>query len=97
MYGTMKQLMENNLSESALFSLEELMNLEFKSWLAFANMSISGHVFDELIDHNLIYHHDIYKCQEKINSGMLLITLAIMKLFIDDRNGFAIEERRNLG
>ena len=37
-----------------------------------------------------------FVCQELINSGMLLINLAILTLFVDDRNSFTIEERENL-
>ena len=62
-------------------------------------MSISNWLitlFEKVIDHNLIYDHDLFGCQEVINSGMLLINLAILKLFVDDRNSFTIEERKNL-
>ena len=45
----------------------------------------------------MIYDHNIFVCQELICSGMLRINLAILKLFIDDRNSFTIEERKNLG
>ena len=49
-----------------------------------------------MIDHNLIYDHDSAVCQELINSGILMINLAVLKLFIDDRNSFSIEERKKL-
>jgi len=45
-----------------------------------------------MIDHNLIYDHDSFVIQEIINSGMLMIILAILKLFIDDRNSFSHEQ-----
>ena len=54
-------------------------------------------LFENLIDHNLIYDHDKFGCQELINSGMLLINLDILKSYINDRNSFTIEERKNLG
>ena len=54
-------------------------------------------LFETVIDHNLIYNHDLFACQEISNSGMLLINLAILKLFIDDRNSFTFEERKNFG
>ena len=44
----------------------------------------------------MIYDHDLFVCQELINSGILMINLAILKLFIDDRNSFSIEERKKL-
>ena len=53
-------------------------------------------LFEKVIDHNLIYDHNLFVCQELINSGMLLINLPILKLFIDDRNSFIIKERKNL-
>ena len=54
-------------------------------------------LFEKAIDNNLIYNHNIFICQELICSGILRINLAILKLFIDDRNSFTIEERKNLG
>ena len=50
-----------------------------------------------MIDHNVIYDHNKFGCQELINSGMLLINLDILKSYINDRNSFTIEERKNLG
>ena len=44
----------------------------------------------------LIYDHDIFVCQELINSGTLLNSLAILKPFVKDRNSFTIKERENL-
>ena len=49
-----------------------------------------------MIDHNLIYDHDSFVVQEIINSGMLMIILAILKLFIDDRNSFSYEQWEKL-
>jgi hypothetical protein len=49
-----------------------------------------------MIDHNLIYDHDSFVIQEIINSGMLMIILAILKLFIDDRNSFSHEQWEKL-
>ena len=54
-------------------------------------------LFEKIIDHNLIYDHDSFVCQELINSEILLINLAVLKLFIDDRNSFSIEEWKRLG
>ena len=45
----------------------------------------------------MIYDHNIFVCQELVYSGMLRINVAILKLFIDDRNSFTIEERKSLG
>ena len=44
----------------------------------------------------MVFDHDLFTCQELINSGMIVINLAIKKSFVDDRNSFIIEERRNL-
>ena len=55
-------------------------------------------LFEQIIDHNLIkYNHDLFGCEELINSGILLINLAVLKLFIDDRNSSSIEELKRLG
>ena len=53
-------------------------------------------LFEKLIDHNLIYDHDTFAIQEIINSGLLLIILSVLKLFIDDRNSFSSEQWKNL-
>jgi len=53
-------------------------------------------LFEKIIDHNSINNHDLFVCQEFINSGILLINLAVLKLFVDDRNSFFIEERKKL-
>ena len=77
------------------------MDLEFKSWLCICEHEylklVKVTLFEKVIEHNLIYDHNIFVCQELICSGMLRINLAILKLFIDDRNSFTIEERKNLG
>ena len=77
------------------------MNLEFKSWLCICEHEylklVKVTLFEKMIDHNLIYDHNLFACQELINSGRLMINQAILKLFIDDRNSFTIEERKNLG
>ena len=100
-HGTIKQLTENNESESVMFSSEEFMKLEFKFWLCNCEHEylklVNLTLFESMIDHNLIYDHDKFGCQELINSGMLLINLDIMKFFINDKNSFTIEERKNLG
>ena len=100
-HGTIQQLTENNESESVFFSLDDFMNLEFKSWLCICEHEylklVNVALFEEIIDHNLIYDRNLFICQELINSRMLMINLAILKLFIDDRNSFTIEERKNLG
>ena len=98
---TIKQLTENNESDSVLFSSEEFMELEFKFWLCFCEHEylklVNVVLFETLIDHNVIYDHNKFGCQELINSGMLLINLDILKSYINDRNSFTIEERKNLG
>ena len=100
-HGTIKQLTENNESDSVLFSSEEFMDLEFKSWLCICENEylklVKVTLFEKLIDHNLIYDHNKFVCQELINSGMLLINLDILKSFIDDRNSFTINEGIKLG
>ena len=53
-------------------------------------------LFEKLIDHNLIYNHDAFAIQEIINSGLLLIILSVLKLFIDDRNSFSTEQWTSL-
>ena len=53
-------------------------------------------LFEKIIDHNLSYDHDSFVCQELINSEILLIKLAVLKLFINDRNSFSIEEWKRL-
>ena len=76
-------------TESVVFSLEDFMDLEFKSWLCICEYEYlkleKVTLFEKVIDYNLIYDHDLFVCQELINSGMLLINLAILKLFIADR------------
>ena len=76
------------------------MELEFKSWLCICEHEylelVHVALFEKVIDHNLIFDHDLFTCQELINSGMMVINLVIMKSFVDDRNSFIIEERRNL-
>ena len=100
-HGTIQQLTENNESESVILSLSDFMELEFKSWLCICEHEylklVKVTLFEKVIDHNLIYDHNIFACQELIYSGILKINLAILKLFIDDRNSFTIEERKNLG
>ena len=77
------------------------MELEFKAWLCICEHEylklVNVTLFEQIIDHNLIYDHDSFGCQELINSGILLINLAVLKLFIDDRNSFSIEEWKRLG
>ena len=98
--GTVQQLTENNESESVVFTLDNFMELEFKAWPCICEHEylklVNVTLFELIIDHNLIYH-DSFGCQESINSGILLINLAVLKLFIDDRNSFAIEEWKKLG
>ena len=48
------------------------------------------------MDHNLIFYYSVFACRGLINSGVMVIFLAIMKSFADDRNRFIIEESRNL-
>ena len=98
--GTIQQLTENNESECVLFSLDDFMELEFKSRLCICEHEylklVQATLFDEVIDRNLIFDHNMFTCQELLNSGMIVINLASMKSFVDDRNSFIIEERRNL-
>ena len=98
--GTIQQLTENNESKFVILSLGDFMELEFKSWLCICEHEylklVQVTLFEKVIDHNLIFDHDVFACQELINSGMMVIFLAIMKSFVDDRNSFIIEERRNL-
>ena len=100
-HESVRLLTEHNESESVIFSLQDFLDLEFKSWLCICEHEylklVKVTLFDKLIDHNLIYDHDIFECQELIYSGMLRINLAILKFFVDDRNSFTIEERKNLG
>ena len=49
------------------------------------------------MDHNLVFEHDIFVHQELINLAMLLINLAILKLFVNNRNSFTVEEKKKLG
>ena len=49
-----------------------------------------------IIDHNLIHDHDSFACREIINSGILMIILTVLKLFIDDRNSFSVEKWNKL-
>ena len=53
-------------------------------------------LFEKMIAHNFIYDHDSFACQELINSGIMMIKLAILKLFIDDRNSFSHEQWEKL-
>ena len=99
-HGTTLLLTKSNESKSVIFSLKEFMDLEFKSWLCICEheylklMKVT--LFKKVIDHNMIYDHNIFVCQELIYSGMLRINIAILKLFINDRNSFTIEERKVL-
>ena len=99
-HGTIQQLTENNESESVLFTLTDFMELEFRSWLCFCEHEflkfLHVNLFEQLIDHNLIYDHDFIVCQELINSGILNIHLAVFNLFIGDRNSFTIQKRTKL-
>ena len=98
--GTIQQLTENNESDNVVFTLETLMELEFKAWLCICEHEylklVNVILFEKLIDHNLIYDHDTFAIQEIINSGLLLIILSVLKLFIDDRNSFSSEQWKNL-
>ena len=98
--GTIQQLTENNESENVVFTLDNLMELEFKAWLCICEHEylklVNVTLFEKLIDHNLIYNHDAFVIQEIINSGLLLIILSVLKLFIDDRNSFSAEQWRRL-
>ena len=71
----------NNESESVVFTLEDFMELEFKSWLCICEHEylklVNVTLFEKIIDHNLINDHDLFVCQQLINSGILLINLAV--------------------
>ena len=98
--GTVLQLTEKNESGNVIFTLDDLMELEFKTWLCVCKHEylklLNVTLFEKMIDHNLIYDHDSFVIQEIINSGMLMIILAILKLFIDDRNSFSYEQWEKL-
>ena len=57
-----------NDSEPVIFSLEELMDLEFKSCLCICEHEylelVKVTLFVKMIDHNLIYDHNLFACQE---------------------------------
>ena len=63
-YGTVQQLTENYESESVIFSLNDFMDLEFKSWLCICEHEylklVKVTLFEKVIDHNLIYDHNIF-------------------------------------
>ena len=100
-HATVQQLTENNESDTVIFSLKDFMELEFKFWLCICEHEylklVKVTLFENLIEHNVIDDHNSFVCQELIYSGMLRINVAILKLFIDDRNSFIIEERKSLG
>ena len=77
------------------------MDLEFKSWLCICEHEyiklVKATLSEKVIDHNLICDHNTFAYQALIYSGMIRINLAILKFFIDDRNSFHIEERKNFG
>ena len=83
--GTVRQLTRNNESENVMFTLDNLMELEFKIWLyiykpeylKLVNVTFFG---EKMIDHHLIYDHESFICQELIISGLLIINLTISKL-----------------
>ena len=62
--------MENNESESVVFTLDNFMKLEFKAWLCICEHEylklVNVTLFEKIIDHNLIYDHDSFVCQEFI-------------------------------
>ena len=66
--GTVQQLTENNESESVVFTLDNFMALEFKAWLCICEHEylklVNVILFEQIIDHNLIYDHDSFGCQE---------------------------------
>ena len=69
--------MDNNESETVVFTLDNFMELEFKAWLCICEHEylklVNVTLFEKIIDHNLIYDHDSFDCQELINSGILII------------------------
>ena len=75
--GTIKQISEDSSEESAWFTLEDFLTLEFKSWLCiceheylkFVNIILSY----KLIEHNLINGHGFDAILELIGSGMLKV------------------------
>ena len=68
-HGTIEQLTEHNESVSVVFSSEEFMDLEFKSWLCICENEylklVKVTLFEKLSDHNLIYDHSLFVCQER--------------------------------
>ena len=97
---TIQQLTQNNESEFVIFTLKDFIELEFKSWLCILEHEFLNGVhvilFEKIIDFNIIYDHGSIACKECINSGILMINLAVLKLFIDDRNSFSVEKRGKL-
>ena len=96
----MKQRRRGAIQQLTEFSLDDFMQLEFKSWLCICEHEylklVQVTLFKEVIDRNLIVDHNLFTCQELIISGMFVINLAILKSLVDDRNSFIIEEMRNL-
>ena len=93
-HGTVQQLTENNESDTVIFSLKDFMELEFKFWLCNCEHEylklVKVTLFENLVEHNVIYDHNIFACQELIYSEILRITVVILKLFIDERNSWHI-------
>ena len=52
-----------------MFSLEDFMELEFKSWLCICEHEylklVHVTLFEEVIDLNVIFDHDRFTCQEQ--------------------------------
>ena len=99
--GSIKQLTEDNDRESVRFLLEDFISLKFKSRLCickheYLKLNIVT-LFNKLIEHNFINKHDFYLCLELIGPGTLKSNMSIVKLFINNINSFAIEERITLG
>ena len=97
--GTIEQLIEHGESESVFLQRVHGLRVQILA-LHCENkylMLVKVTLFEKVIEHNLIYNHNLFVCQELINSGMFLIFLDILKLFIGGRNSFIIEEIKKLG
>ena len=83
MHGTIQQLTENNESEYVVLSWKISWTSNSNHGFACAKMSIS----------NWLMLHCLTTTFLAANSGMLLMNLAILKLFVDGRNSFTIEDK----
>ena len=73
--GKIEQISEESPEESAWFTLEDFLTLEFKSWLFFCEHEylkfVNTILFRKLKEHNLINNYGFDPILELIRSGML--------------------------